>query len=78
MNLTKICKSAKKSANDFASLSNSKRNKILEDLCKNLDKRKEEIFYANTKDLNKNKSLSKELKDRLIINEQKLKNLTTL
>jgi len=75
MNLTKICKSAKKSANDFASLSNSKRNKILEDLCKNLDIRKEEIFYANTKDLNKNKSLSKELKDRLIINEKKLKDI---
>ena len=75
MNLTKICKSAKKSANDLASLSNLKRNKILEDLSKNLDKRKEEIFYANTKDLNKNKSLSKELKDRLIINEQKLKDI---
>ena len=75
MNLTKICKSAKKSANDLASLSNLKRNKILEDLSKNLDKRKEEIFYANTKDLNKNKSLSKELKDRLIINEQKLKTI---
>ena len=41
MNLTKICKSAKKSANDLASLSNLKRNKILEDLSKNLDKRKE-------------------------------------
>ena len=75
MNLTKICKSAKKSANDLASLSNLKRNKILEDLSKNLDKRKEEIFYANTMDLNKNKSLSKELKDRLIINEQKLKDI---
>ena len=75
MNLTKICKSAKKSANELASLSNSKRNKILEDLSKNLDERKEEIFDANTKDLNKNKSLSKELKDRLIINEQKLKDI---
>ena len=75
MNLTKICKSAKKSANDLAGLSNSKRNKILEDLSKNLDERKEEIFYANTKDLNKNKSLSKELKDRLVIDEQKLKGI---
>ena len=55
MNLTKICKSAKKSANELAGLSNSKRNKILEDLSKNLDERKEEIFDANTKDLNKNK-----------------------
>ena len=75
MNLTKICKLAKKSVTDFASLSNSKRNKVLEDLCKNLDKRKEEIFHANIKDLNKNKSLPKELKDRLIINEQKLKDI---
>ena len=75
MNLTKICKLAKNSTNELASLSNSKRNKILEDLSKNLDERKEEIFDANTKDLNKNKSLSKEIKDRLIINEQKLKDI---
>ena len=75
MNLTKICKLAKNSTNELASLSNSKRNKILEDLSKNLEERKEEIFDANTKDLNKNKSLSKEIKDRLIINEQKLKDI---
>ena len=75
MNLTKICKLAKNSTNELASLSNSKRNKILEDLSKNLDERKEEIFDANAKDLNKNKSLSKEIKDRLIINEQKLKDI---
>ena len=75
MNLTKICKLAKNSTNELASLSNPKRNKILEDLSKNLEERKEEIFDANTKDLNKNKSLSKEIKDRLIINEQKLKDI---
>ena len=43
MHLIKICKSAKKSASDLAVLSNSKRNKILEDLSKNLDERKEMI-----------------------------------
>ena len=48
MNLIKICKSAKKSAGDLAGLSNSKRNKILEDLSKNLDERKEEIFNSSS------------------------------
>ena len=75
MYLIKICKSAKKSAGDLAGLSNSKRNKILEDLSKNLDERKEEIFNSNKRDLNKNKTLSKELKDRLIINDKKLKDI---
>tara|TARA_B100000683_G_scaffold186651_1_gene179822 strand:- start:3024 stop:4277 length:1254 start_codon:yes stop_codon:yes gene_type:complete len=75
MHLVKICKSAKKSAGDLAVLSNSKRNKILEDLSKNLDERKEEIFSSNKRDLNKNKTLSKELKDRLIINDKKLKDI---
>ena len=53
MHLIKICKSAKKSASDLAVLSNSKRNKILEDLSKNLDERKEEIFNSNKRDLKK-------------------------
>ena len=53
MNLIKICKSAKKSAGDLAVLSNPKRNKILEDLSKNLDERKEEIFNSNKIDLKK-------------------------
>ena len=75
MHLIKICKSAKKSAGDLAGLSNSKRNKILEDLSKNLDERKEEIFNSNRRDLNRNKTLSKELKDRLIINDKKLKDI---
>ena len=75
MHLIKICKSAKKSAGDLAGLSNSKRNKILEDLSKNLDERKEEIFNSNKRDLNRNKTLSKELKDRLIINHKKLKDI---
>ena len=75
MHLIKICKSAKKSAGDLAGLSNSKRNKILEDLSKNLDERKEEIFNSNKRDLEKNKTLSKELKDRLIINDKKLKDI---
>ena len=75
MNLIKICKSAKKSAGDLAGLSNSKRNKILEDLSKNLDERKEEIFNSNKRDLEKNNTLSKELKDRLIINDKKLKDI---
>ena len=75
MHLIKICKSAKKSASDLAVLSNSKRNKILEDLSKNLDERKEEIFNSNKRDLKKNKTLSKELKDRLIINDKKLKDI---
>ena len=75
MHLIKICKSAKKSAGDLAGLSNSKRNKILEDLSKNLDERKEEIFNSNKRDLKKNKTLSKELKDRLIINDKKLKDI---
>ena len=61
--------------NDLAVLSNSKRNKILEDLSKNLDERKEEIFNSNKRDLKKNKTLSKELKDRLIINDKKLKDI---
>ena len=75
MHLIKICKSAKKFASDLAVLSNSKRNKILEDLSKNLDERKEEIFNSNRRDLNRNKTLSKELKDRLIINDKKLKDI---
>ena len=75
MNLIKICKSAKKSAGDLAVLSNPKRNKILEDLSKNLDERKEEIFNSNKIDLKKNKTLSKDLKDRLIINDKKLKDI---
>ena len=75
MHLIKICKSAKKFASDLAVLSNSKRNKILEDLSKNLDERKEEIFNSNKRDLKKNKTLSKELKDRLIINDKKLKDI---
>ena len=75
MHLIKICKSAKKSAGDLAGLSNLKRNKILEDLSKNLDERKEEIFNSNKIDLKKNKTLSKELKDRLIINDKKLKDI---
>ena len=52
-----------------------KRNKILEDLSKNLDERKEEIFNSNKRDLEKNNTLSKELKDRLIINDKKLKDI---
>ena len=75
MHLIKICKSAKKSADDLAGLSNSKRNKILEDLSKNLNERKEEIFNSNKRDLNRNKTLSRELKDRLIINDKKLKDI---
>ena len=75
MHLIKICKSAKKSASALAVLSNSKRNKILEDLSKNLDERKEEIFNSNKRDLEKNNTLSKELKDRLIINDKKLKDI---
>ena len=44
MHLIKICKSAKKSASDLADLSNSKRNKILEDLSKNLDEKKKKYL----------------------------------
>ena len=44
MHLIKICKSAKKSASDLAGLSNSKRNKILEDLSKNLDEKKKKYL----------------------------------
>ena len=75
MNLVSICKSAKKSSLIVSALSHSKRNKILNDLSKNLEKNKSHIFKSNTKDLNSNKTLSMELKDRLIINEEKLKSI---
>ena len=75
MNLVSICKSAKKSSLIVSALSHSKRNKILNDLSKNLEKNKSHIFKSNSKDLNSNKTLSMELKDRLIINEEKLKSI---
>lgn len=75
MNLVSICKSAKKSSLIVSTLSHSKRNKILNDLSKNLEKNKSHIFKSNSKDLNSNKTLSMELKDRLIINEEKLKSI---
>ena len=75
MNLVSICKSAKKSSLIVSALSHSKRNKILNDLSKNLEKNKSHIFKSNTRDLNSNKTLSMEIKDRLIINEEKLKSI---
>ncbi len=75
MNLVSICKSAKKSSLIVSTLSHSKRNKILNDLSKNLEKNKSHIFKSNSKDLNSNKTLSMELKDRLVINEEKLKSI---
>ena len=75
MNLVSICKSAKKSSLIVSALSHSKRNKILNDLSKNLEKNKSHIFKSNSKDLNSNKTLSMEIKDRLIINEEKLKSI---
>ena len=75
MNLVSICKSAKKSSLIVSALSHSKRNKILNDLSKNLEKNKSHIFKSNSKDLNSNKTLSMEIKDRLIINEEKTRQI---
>ena len=75
MKLISICKLAKKSSLEMSTLTHKKRNKILNDLSKNLNSNKEHIFKSNSKDLSLNKGLPKELRDRLIINDQKLKGI---
>ena len=75
MKLISICKLAKKSSLEMSTLPHNKRNKILNDLSKNLNSNKEHIFKSNNKDLNLNKVLPKELRDRLIIDDQKLKGI---
>ena len=75
MKLISICKLAKKSSLEMSTLPHNKRNKILNDLSKNLNSNKEHIFKSNSKDLNLNKGLPKELRDRLIIDDQKLKGI---
>tara|TARA_B100000902_G_scaffold394263_1_gene450228 strand:+ start:1898 stop:3151 length:1254 start_codon:yes stop_codon:yes gene_type:complete len=75
MKLISICKLAKKSSLEMSTLPHKKRNKILNDLSKNLNSNKEHIFKSNSKDLSLNKGLPKELRDRLIINDQKLKGI---
>ncbi len=72
MNLLNICKSAQKAAYEISTLSNTKRNKILKDISIAIKKNSEQILKANNLDQNNNKSLSKELKERLILNESKL------
>mgnify|MGYP001355042569 FL=1 len=75
MKLISICKLAKKSSLEMSTLPHNKRNKIFNDLSKNLNSNKEHIFKSNSKDLNLNKGLPKELRDRLIIDDQKLKGI---
>lgn len=75
MKLISICKLAKKSSLEMSTLPHKKRNKVLNDLSKNLNSNKKLIFKSNIKDLSLNKGLPKELRDRLIINDQKLKGI---
>lgn len=75
MNLTSICKSARKCTGEMGLLSNLKRNQILKEISENLKRQESSILKANAKDLSNNKRLPSEIKERLILNSQKLKSI---
>jgi len=75
MNLVSICKSARACTDEIGSLSNAKRNQILKDISISLKEKEASILKANNKDLNNNKRLPVELKERLVLNSNKLKNI---
>lgn len=72
MNLLNICISAQKAVYEISTLSNTKRNKILRDISIAIKENSKQILKANKLDQNNNKTLSSELKERLILNQTKL------
>ena len=72
MNLLNICNSAQKAVYEISTLSNTKRNKILRDISIAIKENSKQILKANKFDQNNNKTLSSELKERLILNQTKL------
>ena len=72
MNLLNICISAQKAVYEISTLSNTKRNKILRDISIAIKENSKQILKANKFDQNNNKTLSSELKERLILNQTKL------
>ena len=77
MNLISICKSARECSKEIGSLSNLKRNQILKDISENLNSQESLILRANKKDLANNTRLPIEIRERLILNPKKLRNIIT-
>ena len=77
MNLISICKSARECTKEIGSLSNLKRNQILKDISENLNSQESLILRANKKDLANNTRLPIEIRERLILNPKKLRNIIT-
>ncbi|MBO83393.1 MAG: glutamate-5-semialdehyde dehydrogenase [Actinobacteria bacterium] len=75
IDLERICKNAKRSALEISVLSNGKRNIILKDIANSIKQDTKYILKANEADLRKSKNLQRELKDRLILDEFKLKDI---
>ncbi len=71
-------KKVKKSKNDLLLLNNAEKNNILEEIAKSLIKNSEDIIKANAKDMANadTNDLSLALKDRLLLNEERIKGMS--
>ena len=72
--LDKIGSNALNASKDLSQLNEKKKNKVLKDFCKNIKLNKSKILKANKIDVSnaKKKGLSKNLIDRLILNDNKI------
>ena len=72
--LDKIGSNALNASKDLSQLNEKKKNKVLKDFCKNIKLNKSKILKANKIDVSNanKKGLSKNLIDRLILNDNKI------
>ena len=72
--LDKIGSNALNASKDLTQLNEKKKNKVLKDFCKNIKLNKSKILKANKIDVSNanKKGLSKNLIDRLILNDNKI------
>lgn len=77
MNVNEMAKNAKTDSSIFSNLSTELKNKALERIIVNLEKRKNEIFIANNNDLlyGKENNLDQPILKRLVFNENKLNDI---
>ncbi len=77
--LTQIAKKAKAASGVLANLETSEKNRILEEMARNLGSKKEQILKANKKDIAACRSakLSSAFIDRLTLNDQRIDDMVT-
>lgn len=75
--ITNIAKRAKSASQELLTLTTKQKNKVLNDLAKEIIKNSSAIQKANTKDIKyaKEKGLNAAMIDRLILNEQRIKGM---